>query len=384
MAKSSYIGIDNKARKIKKWYVGVDGKARKVKKAYIGVGGVARPFLTGDEVTYYGTVDDLSEGKLDFAAASVGNYALFAGGRTYPDSTYSSVVNAYNSSLIRSTPAKQLYTKAARLSGASNNNYALFAGGDVGSYKESAYVTAYDSSLTFKNPAALSQKATSMAGGTVGDYALFAGGYYASNTSYGTTSISYVNAYNLSLTKTTSTLTVARENLSSATINNYVLFAGGIQNGTFKVTVETFNSTLTRSTATDLSAAKHDMGGASVGDYALFAGGIYYNESNKAVTTNVVECYNKSIVKTTSLTLSETKMGLAGVSSSKFAIFAGGYNRNSSSVSSSVDIFDTNLTRSTLTLSQGREDLEAATTGKYALFAGGSYGPSIVDAFVLT
>lgn len=37
MAKGIYVGVDNKARKVKAMYVGVDGVARKVKKAYIGV-----------------------------------------------------------------------------------------------------------------------------------------------------------------------------------------------------------------------------------------------------------------------------------------------------------------------------------------------------------
>lgn len=44
MSKAIYIGVDNKARKVKSLYVGVDGKARKVKKGYIGVNGVARLF----------------------------------------------------------------------------------------------------------------------------------------------------------------------------------------------------------------------------------------------------------------------------------------------------------------------------------------------------
>ena len=49
MSKGVYVGVDSKARKVKKMYVGVDGVARKIKKAYVGVGGVARLF--------YATVD---------------------------------------------------------------------------------------------------------------------------------------------------------------------------------------------------------------------------------------------------------------------------------------------------------------------------------------
>lgn len=36
MAKGMYVGVADKARKVKSIYVGVDGKARKVKKVYVG------------------------------------------------------------------------------------------------------------------------------------------------------------------------------------------------------------------------------------------------------------------------------------------------------------------------------------------------------------
>lgn len=36
MAKSAYLGVSGKARKVMKMYIGIDGKARKVKKVYIG------------------------------------------------------------------------------------------------------------------------------------------------------------------------------------------------------------------------------------------------------------------------------------------------------------------------------------------------------------
>lgn len=44
MAKTIYIGVANKARKVKRLYIGINGKARKVKKGYIGIGGKAKLF----------------------------------------------------------------------------------------------------------------------------------------------------------------------------------------------------------------------------------------------------------------------------------------------------------------------------------------------------
>ena len=46
MAKNGYIGISDKARKVKSIYIGVNGVARKVKKAYIGVNGVAQEWYS--------------------------------------------------------------------------------------------------------------------------------------------------------------------------------------------------------------------------------------------------------------------------------------------------------------------------------------------------
>lgn len=47
MAKGMYIGVNDKARKVKSAYVGVNGVARKAKLGYVGVNGVARQFLAG-------------------------------------------------------------------------------------------------------------------------------------------------------------------------------------------------------------------------------------------------------------------------------------------------------------------------------------------------
>ena len=92
MTKAAYIGVDGKARKIKKGYVGVNGISRKIKKAYVGVGGVARPCWGGVELSYYGTITPLSKARSALAATTVGGYALFGGGYTR---ALSPVVDAY-------------------------------------------------------------------------------------------------------------------------------------------------------------------------------------------------------------------------------------------------------------------------------------------------
>ena len=140
MAKGAYIGINNVAKKIKGGYIGIDGVARKITKAYVGVGGVARPcWGGGGELTYYGTVKALSTARSKIAATSVGGYALFGGGY---GSIFSDVVDAYNSSLVRSTPTA-LSKARGELAATSVGDYALFGGGYIGNDSVTNVVYAY-------------------------------------------------------------------------------------------------------------------------------------------------------------------------------------------------------------------------------------------------
>lgn len=130
MAKAVYVGVGSKARKMKKAYIGIGGKARKVKKMYIGVGGKARLCYSA-ELEKVGMATALSTTRYDMRAATVGKYALFAGGYISKSSfgySVSSSVDAYNTSLTKSTPT-ELSCKRCGHAAASVGGYALFAGG---------------------------------------------------------------------------------------------------------------------------------------------------------------------------------------------------------------------------------------------------------------
>ena len=130
MTKACYVGVAGKARKVKKIYTGVANKARKVKKAYVGVGGKARLFYSADQkLSYYGTATALSHVMSALAATSVGNYGLFGGGATgFFGNAFFSTVDAYDLSLVRSTPTAlsqaRFYSAATTV-----GNYGLFGGG---------------------------------------------------------------------------------------------------------------------------------------------------------------------------------------------------------------------------------------------------------------
>ena len=98
-------------------------------------------FLKGStgKLSYYGTATALSVARMYLAGASVGNYALFGGGTD--DESMFTTVDAYNTSLTRSTPTALSAGRAA-LAGASVGNYALFGGGYTGSV--SSVVDAYE------------------------------------------------------------------------------------------------------------------------------------------------------------------------------------------------------------------------------------------------
>lgn len=135
MAKGIYFGVNGKARKVKKVYIGVGGKARKVKKVYIGVNGKARLVFTSQRELIYtgnssnGKVAGLSQAKMYLMAASVGGYALFAGGW---NGNRFNTVDAYNGALSKTT-ATGLSQVRANGAGASGKTHALFAGGYNGS-----------------------------------------------------------------------------------------------------------------------------------------------------------------------------------------------------------------------------------------------------------
>lgn len=176
----------------------------------------------------------LSLERRNLAATTVGDYALFGGGEK--DGIASSVVDAYDTSLTRTTPTAlslercNLAAASVAPEGGSNpqSGYALFGGGyyyDSG-YTYPAVVDAYNTSLTRTTPTALSEGREFLVGTNVGNYALFGGG---SNFSYGTRAT--VDAYNHNLTRSTPTeLSQAKWHLAAITIGNYALFGGGNNN----------------------------------------------------------------------------------------------------------------------------------------------------------
>ena len=346
------------ANLVKKIYVGVNNIARKVKKGYIGISGIARLFFAADPVSYYNNLTT-SFSAYGSAAASVGSYAVFAGG--YTGSAVVGTVNAFNETLTRSTPSALSTARLVDTGAASIGSYALFAGGYLtGSTAYSTVVNAYNTSLTRSTPTALSTGRYGVVGAAHDTYALFAGGYRTSPSSV-------VNAYNTSLTRSTATaLSSTRQYMGgSGFLGNRVIFGGGYSDGTSSTTnvVESYNASLTKSSLTTFSTARSTPAAAANDNYIIFTGGADKNTHSLAT----VEGYNSSLTKVSSITnLSTTTRVHAAVGSNKYILVGGGTSEDT------VNLYNETLTRTIIQpLSIPRSQLHATKVGNYFLFGPG-------------
>lgn len=264
----------------------------------------------------------LGTAKYNLAAATVGGYALFGGGYTSSSSS-TATVNAYNAELTRSTPTSVLSLARYSFAATTVGGYALFGGGYTGSARTNG-VNAYDSSLTRTSPTALSVARNTHSATTIGNYALFGGGYTGSVSSV-------VDAYDTSLTRTTpQALSVAREYPSATSVGDFALFAGGDANtsssSSYLTTVDAYDTKLTRSTPTALSSGRHHIGATSLVSFALFGGGQTSSKSS------VVDVYNKALTRSTATSLTTARSYVSAEKIGNYALFAGGLATNASTV----------------------------------------------------
>ena len=194
------------------------------------------------------------------------------------DSGYGTSIETfyYDSSMTKtsSTSTNSIATSLGNAVGcASVGDYALCAGGwqytssSSGGTTYRPTVYAIDSSLTRSTPSSLSSARMKPHGMTVGDNALFIGGRTSgvSNT---------VDIYNSALTRTTGSVSSSRFNGATTTNNGFGIIAGGSSSSTaLQSNVELFDEALTRIIIEPLSSNRNALGAASVGNYFLIAGG---------------------------------------------------------------------------------------------------------------
>lgn len=358
----AYIGVDGKARKIKRSYVGVDGVARKIKKAYIGIGGVARPCWSL-EPAYYGKISSLSSPKDQLAGVGINKYALFAGGHN--SSRYFNTIEVYNSLLGKESPL-EMCDRRSILGVATVGEYVLFAGGYNGSGYTKTVDAYYISSLTRyeKSIKDIPDGGYGATGASLNGYALFFRNH---------TSKVDIVAYNSGLTQQpVDPFNGNAEGVTATTKNgNYALIAGGYS----RKFVDAYNTSLTVQPLESLDSLTTQLTGVTLSDNILFSGGssgVSGVTSNNVLKTTYV--YNQyTLSKSYADDLVKARARLSSVAVGDFAIFTGGFNGNESV--NTVDIYTaTSLTKidPDKPLSVGRNRLVGASIGNYALFAGGN------------
>lgn len=364
MAKKSYIGVDNVARKNKKGYFGVDNLARKLKKGYIGVGGVARPCFTGGELAYYGTGTSLQNSRYDLSGARAGTYAVFLGGHLGDGSVVGSI-DVYSSTLVHST-LSIFSAKFSCAAASAGDAYALFVDGNEASGIPYPATYAVSAALVKSQPTNLDTNVCGYRIGTsLGIYALFAGGAYSTSL-YGV-----IYYYSNVLVKGTVgsfvDYTQYGRGASCGCVGSTALFAGG-QNQTVTASVTLVSSSLVISTGTSLSQARYYSAAAKAGDYCLVAGG----NTSFSSYVSTVDAYSSSLVRTTATSLSSSRADSRGLSVGDYGLFGAG--RIKSGNTNVVDIYDANLVRTTMTMSANRKYHAGISVNNFGIFAGGHDG----------
>ncbi len=167
------------------------------------------------------------------------------------------------------------------------------------------------------------------------------------------------------------TLSHWRSDISIASANNKILFAGGnnfTDIGFVYSTVDIYDITTNSWSTSSLSQQKYGMGVAVLGSKIFFAGGFTGNNSGTA--TKRVDIYNtaSNIWTIDSLSVARTPIG-ASVNGK--VLFAGGDHWSAGAEGNRVDIFDINFNAwSTASLSFGGHITSATTVGNKVFFAG--------------
>lgn len=386
-----YVGVDGKARKLRAIFVGVNGKARSVKAIYAGVNGKARLCWRRPGIYKYdiGNVDSLTTARYNLMAASVSDkYALFAGG--YTGSVYKNDVDAYNSDLVHTNPSN-LISLSSKGFAASNGGRAFFGGGVITSTSVNSAVNYYGSALTRNSAVKLSTARWRGASASVGDYVLFAGGDTIAPSASGISPSKVVEGYNTTTTvvkiSSVATLSSATYNLAGTSINNkYALFAGGATSTSDLKIVNVYDSSLTKTTtSSNLSSARSSLTGGSVGKYAIFVGGSSYSTSSGSTTPGLTstDAYDDSLTKVTikSIPYQETYKSAASLYNNEYVLFFGGYTR-SKSASDVVIMYDENLTMtypSRIKMSYSAYNMNSTYVSNCLITAGGYNGTDAVN-----
>lgn len=149
------------------------------------------------------------------------------------------------------------------------------------------------------------------------------------------------------------------------TVGEYALIGGGFGN----TSIYAYDKSLTRISPPSMTYQRSNLAATTVGNYALFAGG--YQGS---VVRSDIEVYNESLTKRSSLlSLTTGRKSLFGITLEDYALFVCG--STGSGYSNNIDIYNSSLTKQTDKTLESKISVAGAIssneTRQYAIFAGG-------------
>jgi len=340
-------------------------------------GAAAAPAQAATGTTWTHTTANLSVGRDELAATTVGNYAIFGGGWVYPSGVKANV-DIFDAG-TRQWSTASLSVARSQLAATSVGNNALFGGGyDYFASSAKKTVDIFNASTGQWSTSSLSVARCGLAATTVGDYALFGGGTLNDSFSNGSSTVDIYN--NGTGLWSTAALSQARAYLAATSVGGYALFGGGVNNGTsYSNRVDIFNGATGVWSTSSLSQGRWGLAATTLGNYAFFGGG-----HGSSGYSNVVDIFNASTGQWSTAALSQPRELLSATSVGNYAIFAGGdFTTSGLWSTNTVDIFDVVTGQwSTTTLSQTKVYLAATTVGNDAIFGGGEYRIGLTDTFV--
>lgn len=279
-------------------------------------------------------------------------------------------VTVFNSSLTKLNPAVS-YLKNPETCCENIGNYMLVNGGSVQDPNNTAYNWACEvynlSSLTKTYAATSAYVGAGFSGNINNHIAVFCGTGDTNHFVYLDTSLTgYYKEFVYGLLY----------NASSVSIPNYILIGliASNSNLTPKSSLYTINQSLTLNTSTNITFPIARCNGAAerINNYALFAGG--YN--GNSTYYNNVDIFNTALTRSNGAALSTNKSGMASAHTSNYVMFGGGYPKTNLA----IDIYDTSLTHtSTIDTNTQKDSMIGASVGDYILFAGGLKSGSITN-----
>jgi hypothetical protein len=319
-------------------------------------------FAEAQQGTMNHTTATLSEARWFLAATSSGELVFFGGGynATGPSDRVD-ICNVTSGIWTTATLSVARYQHAA----ASSGTLVFFAGGWI--YQSTIYNTVdiYNTSDGTWNTATLSSARFALAATSVGNLVFFAGGYNYNGPSKA------IDIYDMTRNLwTTTTLSQPRFALAATSVaNRYALFAGGLINNTFALSVvDMFDLTMGSWSTAMLSQSRGYLAAASLANAAFFGGGW-----TGSVSTNVVDIFYAQYQGWRTASLTQPRSWLAAASVGDIIAFGGGTPLLFQPPLAVVDMY--NATSNVWfwnTLYQSLSYLAAASAVNKIFFAGGA------------